>query len=164
MKRGFRTPGAAVALNCSQGTQQANPLLTIIHRCVVLFQLTSHCPSVSNTWKPVSQTPGSVSMWTSTHWLGLSHSSFFILPTLPRRPRDSPPSPPPRTERMVLISRSVSRYGPTHLVRSPPHLLPHLCQGGERENIRHSLLRFHFLAKMSVYSDHQGSIQLSCRL
>lgn len=30
--------------------------------------------------------------------------------------------------------RSVSRYGPTHLVRSHPHLLPHLCQGGEREN------------------------------
>lgn len=107
--------------------------------------LTSHCPSVSNNWKPVSHTPGSVSMWTSTQWLGLSHSSFFILPTLLRRPRDSPPSPPPRTGRMVLISRSVSRYGPTHLVRSPPHLLPHLCRRGERENIRHSLLLYHFL-------------------
>ncbi|TNN57966.1 hypothetical protein EYF80_031790 [Liparis tanakae] len=100
------------------------------------FPLTSYCPSASSSWKPVSHTPGSVCMWTSPH-----HSSFFILPTRLRRPRDSPPSPPPNTGIVLIFRRVRHARRPTHTHDSSEFShAGRLACGGSVEAFRRGLL------------------------
>lgn len=138
--------------SCWQCTKNSTPLLHKAERDTSLFstllqnsKLTSHCPSVSKNWKLLSHTPGSVFMWTPMHWLCLSQSSLFILPTLLRRLRGSPASLPPHTGRMVLMfwlcaghatgPRTPRQTSPTpdassvswrRAWKQPPHIYSHL--------------------------------------
>ena len=80
--------------------------------------LTWPCPAVSSSWKRVSHTPGSASVWTSARRGAFSQSSLFILATRARRPRGSPaPAPAPHTARVVLMPCSVTR--PRHSAPTP---------------------------------------------